>query len=158
MPATTALFFDVGGVVLTNGWDRSARLRAAALDWDPFEQRHESVVADFETGRIELEDYLDRTVSMSGGCSRANNSGTSCWRNPAACPAALTVVEALARNKRCFMATLNNESLDLNRYRIERFQLRNYLDVFFSSCYCGLRKPDQRFYRLVLQITQRSRG
>ncbi|HWR35581.1 MAG TPA: hypothetical protein VN622_06900 [Clostridia bacterium] len=65
MPATTALFFDVGGVVLTNGWDRSARLRAAAafrLDWDAFEQRHESVVADFETGRIELEDYLDRTV------------------------------------------------------------------------------------------------
>lgn len=158
MPAATVFLCDVGGVVLTNGWDQSARRRAAKvfrLDWDAFEQRHEVVVADFETGRLTLEDYLTYTVFDESRAFTREQFREFMLAQSEACSAALAVVERLASSRRCLMATLNNESLDLNQYRIERFRLRDYFDVFFSSCYLGLRKPDQRLYRLVLQLTQR---
>src|SRR5690348_672555 len=65
MAEITALFWDVGGVVLTNGWDRRCRERAAqkfVLDWEDFEDRHELIVGRFETGKLTLDRYLDRTV------------------------------------------------------------------------------------------------
>ncbi|MDQ2949344.1 MAG: HAD-IA family hydrolase [Acidobacteriota bacterium] len=54
------------------------------------------------------------------------------------------------------MATLNNESRDLNCYRIERFHLRDYFTVFLSSGFLGVRKPDEKIFQLALEITQRS--
>ena len=53
------------------------------------------------------------------------------------------------------MATINNESRELNQYRIATFQLTEYFQIFVSSCFVGLRKPDERIYRLVLDLTQR---
>lgn len=156
--ATTAVFFDIGGVVLTNGWDRSSRRQAAEtfrLDWDEFEERHELVVSDFETGRIGLEDYLDRTVFYEPKAFAREQFRDFIFAQSKPYPQALAVVGALARAKRCLVATLNNESSDLNLYRLERFRLRDYFDVFLSSCYLGVRKPDERIYRLALQITQR---
>lgn len=158
MPAAKVLFCDVGGVLLTNGWDRPARRRAAEvfrLDWDALEQRHEVVVADFETGRLSMEDYLDYTAFDQKRPFTREQFREFMLAQSEPCSAALAVMEKLAGSRRCLMATLNNESLELNQYRIERFRLRDYFDLFFSSCYLGLRKPDQRLYRLVLQLTQR---
>jgi putative hydrolase of the HAD superfamily len=53
------------------------------------------------------------------------------------------------------MATINNESRDLNAFRIEKFDLRSILDVFVSSCFVKLRKPDPAIYRHALDLTQR---
>ncbi len=158
MPATTAVFFDVGGVVLTNAWDRPARLRAAEnfqLDWDTFEERHQAVVADFETGRMRLESYFEHTVFHEPRTFTREQFQEFMLEQSKPCPPGLAVLERLARAKRCLLATLNNESLDLNRHRIERFRLRDFFEVFFSSCYLGVRKPDERIYRLALEITQR---
>lgn len=71
------------------------------------------------------------------------------------CPDVLRVAETFAADPNCFMAALNNESLPINQYRIERFDLRRYFRCFFSSCYLGVRKPDVRIYELALQLTQR---
>ena len=71
-------------------------------------------------------------------------------------PDSLKVVEELQQAGQYFMATLNNEILELNVYRIEKFGLRRYFPVFFSSCFLGLRKPDEAIYRMVLQISQRT--
>lgn len=60
MAKITALFWDNGGVLLTNGWDRDARKRAVEkfqLDWADFEDRHELVLDAFETGVLSLDDY-----------------------------------------------------------------------------------------------------
>ena len=52
------------------------------------------------------------------------------------------------------MGTINNESRDLNLYRIERFGLRSIFSLFISSCFVGLRKPEKDIYRLALETTQ----
>jgi putative hydrolase of the HAD superfamily len=70
-------------------------------------------------------------------------------------PETLEFVGELARSNKCLMATLNNESFELNEHRIRKFNLRDYFSVFFASCYLGVRKPDPKFYRLAKEITQR---
>jgi putative hydrolase of the HAD superfamily len=72
-----------------------------------------------------------------------------------AMPEPLAFLGGLARTRRYMMAALNNESLEINEYRIRTFRLRDYFSAFFSSCYLGVRKPDRGIYSLALKITQR---
>jgi putative hydrolase of the HAD superfamily len=159
MPRVSLLLWDLGGVLLSNAWDRSERAEAAAhfhLDPLEFERRHAQVEEAFETGRLDLEGYLSATVfdsirSFSPGefyrfmrdGSRANESALACARS-------------LREGGEFVIAALNNESRELNEYRIATFRLRDIFHVFFSSCYTGRRKPDPDAYRYALQVTQRT--
>jgi putative hydrolase of the HAD superfamily len=157
MPGPTALFWDVGGVLLTNGWDRAARRRAVenfGLDWDEFQDRHELVSPAFEKGQLGLNAYLDRTVFYRPRSFSREDFRNFMFAQSEPFPESLAVVERLARSKRYLLGTLNNESVELNLYRIERFDLRHYFSVFFSSCFLGVKKPDEAMYRLALQMTQ----
>jgi len=69
-------------------------------------------------------------------------------------PDSIEIARQLAAAHKYFMATINNEILELNLYRIEQFGLRRYFSVFFSSCFLGLRKPDEAIYRTALQVSQ----
>jgi putative hydrolase of the HAD superfamily len=157
MPVT-ALLFDVGGVLLSNGWDRNTRRQTAAkfrFDWDSFEERHELVVADFESGRINLDEYLDRTVFHDPRPFSREEFKAHLLAQSQPDPDALAVASDLASTRKYLMATLNNESAELNTYRIQHFHLRDYFAVFFTSCYLGLRKPDPRIYRMAIDLIQR---
>jgi putative hydrolase of the HAD superfamily len=157
MAKISALFWDVGGVLLSNGWDKPSRRKAVEkfkLEWEEFEDRHELVVAAFETGQIGLKEYLDRTVFYRPRTFSEKDFKDYLFSLSQPCAETLTVLERLAQSKKYLLATLNNESMDLNQYRIERFGLRKYFDVFFSSCFLGVKKPDEAIYRLALQITQ----
>ncbi len=159
MAEITTLFWDVGGVLLTNGWDRSARRRAAEqfhLDWEEFEDRHDLVVTDFEKGRLTLDEYLQRTVFYRARAFSQDDFTASIFTQSQPLPEVLALVERLANSGKYLMATLNNESLELNLYRIEQFRLRDYFDAFFSSCFLGVKKPERGIYRLASQITQRA--
>ena len=159
MAEITTLFWDVGGVLLTNGWDRAARRRAAEqfhLGWEEFEDRHELVVTDFEEGRLTLDEYLQRTVFCRSRAFSKDDFRVSIFTQSQPLPEVLALVEQLANSGKYLMATLNNESLELNLYRIEQFRLRDYFDAFFSSCFLGVKKPERRIYRLASQITQRA--
>lgn len=159
MPEITALFWDIGGVLLTNGWDRSARAAAAErFDLDPveFEDRHDLVVAAFETGALSLDGYLERTVFCRPRPFTREQLTEFMFAQSRPHPEALEVVEGLAAGKHYLQAALNNESVELNRYRIGRFGLRRYFTVFVSSCYVGVRKPDEAIYRLAMNLAQRS--
>jgi putative hydrolase of the HAD superfamily len=152
-----AVFFDVGGVLLTNGWDRPARRRTAehfALDWEEFQSRHESAVRDFETGRMTLEAYFDRTVFWQPRDFTREAFRDMMFAQSEPYAEALAFVAELARSGRFLLAALNNESKELNQYRIDRFKLREQFSLFLSSCYLGLRKPEERIYRTALEITQ----
>ncbi len=161
MESITAIFWDVGGVLLTNGWDRTARRKMVekfGLDWEDFESRHELLNTAFETGHLGLEDYLDRTVFC---CPRdfTRQSVKDCiFSQSQSYPETLSIVSQLARTPKYYLGTLNNESMELNQYRIQRFGLRDYFSVFLSSCFLGVRKPEKAIYNLVLGITQRAPG
>ncbi len=158
MTRITTLFWDVGGVVLTNGWDKGARRRAVetfSLDREEFEKRHAQVANDLETGRLTFDDYLNRTVFYEPRPFSPEAFKSFMFSCSEPYPEALAVVAKLARTRKYLIATLNNESLELNRHRIERFGLRSYFDVFLSSCFLGVTKPDAAIYQRALQITQR---
>ena len=159
MSEVTALFFDVGGVLLTNGWDRPSRREAAkkfGLDWDDFEDRHELLLHGFETGTVSLEAYLNRVVFYRERNFSKPEFIDFIHSESRAMPETLDVLRRVACREKYLVATLNNESRDLNEYRIRTFNLREYFDVFLSSCYLGVRKPDAAIYKLALSITQRA--
>ncbi len=150
------ILFDVGGVLLTNGWDRTARATAAVtfdLDPDEFDERHASIARDFETGKLTIDEYLDRTVfHRPRGFTRDEFVGFMHSRSEAK-PGSLAVAADLAATGRYLMATLNNESRELNGYRIETFGLRDLFSVFLTSSYLGVAKPDPAIYRIAVDVT-----
>jgi putative hydrolase of the HAD superfamily len=154
-----ALFWDIGGVLLTNAWDRMERAKAFEhfhLDPDEFHARHEMVVSSFERGKITLDEYLDRTVFH---CARPfTRDAFRSFMFELSQPLAdrLPFAQALANSGKYFMGTINNESRELNLYRIEKFGLPKIFRVFFSSCFVGLRKPERDIYRIALETTQSS--
>ena len=157
MAKIRAIFSDVGGVLGTNAWDKKSRQDAAkkfGLDWDDFEGRHELVVNAFEAGRMTLDEYLDHTIfCRSRGFSREEfvafmKEQSQPYRG------SLDLFQRLASSGNYFLATLNNESLDLNLYRISLFGLKKYFPVFLSSCFLGVKKPDAAIYQMALRLTQ----
>jgi putative hydrolase of the HAD superfamily len=156
----TTLFWDVGGVLLTNGWDHAERRRAAerfALDPGELEARHALLVDAFETDAIGLADYLRQAVFYAPRAFSANEFREFMFAQSRPF-AGLEVARDLARTRRYRMAALNNESLELNVYRIRQFGLREHFDAFYSSCFVAARKPAAAIFERVLQFTQREPG
>jgi putative hydrolase of the HAD superfamily len=159
MNPITAVLFDVGGVLGTNGWDRNSRRRAVErfhLDWEEFADRHELSVTAFETGHLALDQYLERTVFYRPRDFSRDDFKQFMFEESQPFTDSLAVLADVAGARKYFLATLNNESLELNLYRIQKFGLRAYFDVFFSSCFLGVKKPDEAIYRLALKMTQRA--
>jgi len=155
----TTVLCDVGGVVLTNGWDHDSRRLAAekfGLDWDEFCRRHDPLMPDFDCGRLTLDEYLGQTVFCRPRVFSAEEFEAFMYAQSRPYPEARAVVSQLAATGRYFMTTLNNEPLELNRYRIARFGLRELFTLFFSSCFLGARKPEPAVYRAALDVMQRT--
>jgi putative hydrolase of the HAD superfamily len=152
-----AIFWDVGGVLLTNAWDhteRAAALEHFRLDEKEFHGRHEMVVSSFERGKISLDDYLDRTVFYRSRSFTREEFRDYMLSLSRPMMDVLTFARNLAASGKYFMGTINNESRELNLHRIKKFGLRDIFRVFVSSCFVGLRKPESGIYRLALEITQ----
>lgn len=158
MASVQTLFWDNGGVILTNGWDRAARMEAVEkfhLDGEDFADRHELMLNAFEIGQVSLDQYLQRTVFYRSRPFTLEEFKAFMFSQSKPYPESLKFLDMLARTKRYILAALNNESREINEYRIKEFHLREYFEAFFSSCYLGVRKPDVQIYRLALEITQR---
>lgn len=154
----TTVFTDVGGVLGTNAWDRATRVRAAErfeIDWGEFEERHELVVNAFELGRLSLDDYIDCAVLFRRRDFTRNEFRDFMFSQSQPFPEAMAAFQRLAAARKYLLAVMNNESLDLNLHRIEKFGLRGPFSVFFSSCFLGVKKPDHAIYHAALKLTQR---
>jgi putative hydrolase of the HAD superfamily len=154
----SAIFWDVGGVLLTNAWDREQRMRALdqfTLDDVEFHDRHEMVVSSFERGKITLDAYLDRTVFYRPRPFTREAFKEFMFSLSQPNSEALLLAGELAESGKYLMSTINNESKELNLYRIQTFGLREIFTLFVSSCFVGLRKPEEGIYRLALEITQK---
>lgn len=158
MTDVTALFWDVGGVLLTNGWDRHARRAAVdefGLDWEEFRDRHDFVADAFETGKLDLDGYLERTVFYRDRPFTIADFRACMERQSRPLGGTLDFARSLAASGRYFMATINNESRHLNEFRIDRFGLRDVFAAFFSSCFLGVKKPDDALFATALEVSQR---
>ena len=159
MPTIRALFWDVGGVLLTNAWDHTQRAQALEhfhlqAEEKDFQNRHEMVVSSFERGKITLNEYLDRTVFYRQRPFSREAFVDYMHSLSQPFPQVLEFARALAGSGRYLMGTINNESRELNEYRIERYSLREIFRLFISSCFVGLRKPESGIYQMALDITQ----
>jgi len=158
MASVTTLFWDNGGVILTNGWDRESRKLAVEkfhLDWEDFEDRHELMLHGFETGHVTLDEYVRRTVFYRERSFTPDEFKKFMFEQSQPFPDSLAFLGELAATRKYHMAALNNESLEINQYRVRTFHLRDYFHAFFASCYLGIRKPHAGIYKLALKITQR---
>jgi putative hydrolase of the HAD superfamily len=158
MAKINTLFWDNGGVILTNGWDRNSRravVEKFKLDWADFEDRHELMLNAFETGRATIDEYLRRTVFYRERPFTPDDFKKFMFEQSQPFPESLEFLGKLAQTRAYLMASLNNESREINEYRIRTFHLRDYFQAFFSSCYLGVRKPEEQIYRLALEIAQR---
>jgi putative hydrolase of the HAD superfamily len=161
LPQISAIFWDVGGVLLTNAWDRVQRERALEqfkLDQEEFSDRHEMVVSSLERGKIGFDEYLNRTIFYRPRPFAREVFKDYVFSLSQPYRDVIAVAEELAKSGKYFMGTINNESRELNLYRIQTFGLRDIFSVFVSSCFVGLRKPEEGIYRMALEITQKSRG
>lgn len=159
MPLITTLFWDVGGVLLTNAWDHTERAQAIAkfqLDAGEFEKRHQPLADPFEKGEISLDQYLDRTIFYVPRNFSREEFKDCIFSLSQPLNDRLELVRELAKSKKYLMGTINNESRELNAYRIQAFGLREIFSAFVSSCFVGLRKPDEKIYRLALDLVQKA--
>ncbi len=159
MSAIRAIFWDVGGVLLSNAWDHNERKEALEHfhlqeEEKEFQARHELVVSSFERGKISLDEYLSHTVFYRERSYTREEFRNYMFSLSKPKPETLDFARALSQTHRYFMGTINNESRELNLYRIDKFKLREIFRLFVSSCFVGLRKPESGIYRLALEITQ----
>jgi putative hydrolase of the HAD superfamily len=158
LPNITTLFWDIGGVILTNGWDRGSRRDAANvfhLDWEEFQDRHELSFPAFDSGHITLDEYLDRTLFYRSRSFTREEFTAFMFAQSKEFPESRAILEKTARSQKYFIGSINNEPLELNQYRIEAFNLRREFLVFFSSCFVHARKPEELIFRVALEVTQR---
>ena len=153
----THVFFDVGGVLGNNGWDREQRAAAArqfALEPGELEEMHSEAVAMLELGRITLDEYLKTAVFYRSRSFTPEAFKQYMFGLSTPSPETIALARALSRTGRYTLMTINNESAELNQHRIERFGLRDIFTAFFSSCWVGVLKPARRIYDVALAMAQ----
>lgn len=153
----THLFFDIGGVLGTNAWDHEQRrlaVRKFVLEEEAFDERHEEAVGTLESGGMSLEEYLRCTVFYRPRAFTPGEFTAFMRAQSAPYPESIALARALARSGRWRLATLNNESAELNEYRLRHFALTDIFGAFFSSCWLGALKPARRIYELALALSQ----
>jgi putative hydrolase of the HAD superfamily len=158
MAGITTLFWDIGGVILTNGWDRVSRKQAVEafhLDWEEFQDRHELSFPAFDAGQITINEYLDRTLFYRPRKFTREEFTAFMFAQSKEFPASRAILDACMQSNKYFVGAINNEPLELNQFRIETFHLRKSFQVFFSSCYVHSRKPEDGIFRIALAVTQR---
>jgi putative hydrolase of the HAD superfamily len=157
MTRFATIFFDVGGICLTNAWDTIARRSAAlhfSLDLEEFEERHQALVDALERDEESLDGYLDHVVFHRHRSFSREDFTRFMQAQSQAHGSVLSLIRRLASAGSCSLATINNESRALNRYRIDTFRLGDLFSAFFSSCYLGVRKPGALIYEIALDVMQ----
>jgi len=153
----TALFLDIGGVLLTDGWDHHARKRAATnfkLELAEMEDRHHLTFDTYEEGKLTLQEYLGRVVFYEERPFTPAQFRKFMFAQSKPYPQMIELVRKLKAKFGLKIAVVSNEGRELNAYRIRKFKLNGFVDSFVSSSFVHVRKPDADIFRLALDIAQ----
>ena len=153
----TTLFLDIGGVLLTNGWDHLARQQAADafhLDYADVEERHHLTYDTYEEGKLSLDEYLQRVIFCQERSFSADEFKSFMLSRSQPNPEMLNLIRILKTEFQLKTIAVSNEGREVNAYRIHTFNLNNLIDTFVSSCFVHFRKPDLDIYRIALDVSQ----
>ena len=156
IPITT-FFLDIGGVLLTNGWDQAIRRRAAnkfELDYEEMNERHHLTFDTYEEGKLSLDGYLDRVIFYQDRPFTRQEFKAFMFDQSQPYPEMIELVRNLKAQYSLKVAAVSNEGRELNAFRIRQFELGTFIDFFISSCFVHYRKPDADIYRIALDIAQ----
>ena len=153
----TTLLVDIGGVLLTNGWDHNSRRHAAetfGLDYDEMTERHHLTFDTYEEGKLSLDEYLRRVVFYQERSFSREEFKTFMYAQSKPYPNMIQFIRGLKTQYSLRVAAVSNEGRELTMYRVQQFELRTFVDFFISSCFVHYRKPDEDMYRIALDISQ----
>jgi len=153
----TTLFLDIGGVLLTNGWDRGMRKLASkkfGLDYEEMDERHHLTFDTYEEGKLSLDEYLNRVVFYQDRSFSREEFKTFIYSQSQPFPKMIEWVRGLKAQHNLQIAAVSNEGRELTTYRVQQFKLGTFIDFFISSCFVHYRKPDADIYRIALDIAQ----
>jgi len=153
----TTLFLDIGGVLLTNGWDHNIRLRAAekfGLDHHEMNERHHLTFDTYEAGKLSLDEYLKRIVFYQERSFSREDFKKFMYDQSKPFPEMIELIRGLKTRYSLQVAAVSNEGRELTTYRVQQFKLGSFIDFFVSSCFVHYRKPDEDMYRIALDISQ----
>jgi putative hydrolase of the HAD superfamily len=153
----TTLFLDIGGVLLTNGWDHEARARAAerfGLDLEELTRRHEKTFDAYELGMMTLEEYLSRVVFTKRRSFSRRVFRRFVFAQSKAHPRMIGLFRRLKKSHGVKIIALNNEGRELMLHRIRTFRLDTLFDFYVTSCFVHLHKPDRAMYQAALDLSQ----
>ncbi len=151
------LFTDIGGVVLSNGWDTKARHKAVALfelDKEEIDKRHDLYFPLLEMGKLTLTDYLEAVIFYKKRPFTPPEFQEFVFSQSHALPEIREVYLNLKKKYRLKIYALSNECAELANYRYRKFHLDKLFDAYLVSAYLGMRKPDRAFYEIALNIAQ----
>jgi putative hydrolase of the HAD superfamily len=153
----TTLFLDIGGVLLTNGWDHTIRAYAAdkfSLDYEEMNERHHLTYDTYEEGKLSLDDYLNRVVFHQERSFSREEFKAFMYAQSQPFPEMIDLMRRLKNQYGLQVAAVSNEGRELTVYRVQQFKLGTIIDFFVSSCFVHYRKPDADIYRIALDIAQ----
>jgi putative hydrolase of the HAD superfamily len=156
-PHITHLFLDIGGVLLTNGWDHTMRQRAAQtfdLNYEEMNERHHLTFDTYEEGKLNLDEYLERVVFFQSRPFSRQDFKDFMFAQSLPQQEMIDLVRGLKARYRLEIAAISNEGRELTIYRIQKFELKSFMDFFVCSCFVHFRKPDADIYRIALDIAQ----
>jgi putative hydrolase of the HAD superfamily len=153
----STLFLDIGGVLLTNGWDHNMRRRAAkafGLDYEEMNERHHLTFDTYEEGKLSLPEYLKRVVFYRERPFSVDEFRRYMFEQSKPHRQMIDLVCRLKERYGLKTAAVSNEGRELTVYRIREFDLGSFIEFFISSCFVHYRKPDEDIYRIALDIAQ----
>jgi putative hydrolase of the HAD superfamily len=153
----TTIFTDLGGVLLTNGWDRSSRKKAIELfklDAEETEERHHLTFDTYEVGKITLDEYLNRVVFYTKRSFSREQFRKFMFSRSQPYPEMIALVKQLKKKQGFNVAVVSNEGRELAEYRIKKFGLNDFVDFFIVSSFVHFRKPDADIFSIALDTAQ----
>lgn len=151
------LFLDIGGVLGTNGWDRTQRQLAAKtydFDYEDFEKRHQECYSAHECGQISLDDYLKRVIFFAPRPFTLEDFKHFILEQSKPDIQMIEFIQFVKKTNNIRVAALSNEGRELAEHRIQKFGLQRFMDAFFISSFMGFQKPNERMYQMALDISQ----
>jgi putative hydrolase of the HAD superfamily len=153
----STLFLDIGGVLLTNGWDRNMRRKAAEhfhLEYDELDERHHMTFDTYEEGKLSLDEYLNMIVFYKKRSFEFNDFKEFLFSQTQPLPEMIKMFKSISKNNSLKIGAISNEGRELTIYRISHFGLKDFIQFFICSSFVHFRKPDKDIYRLALDVGQ----